>query len=118
MTRLLFVFSTSGYIYSTQQRTLTADGTVYTFTVEQTITFQECEADDINTDASLTAMRVNTSFAYSIFEVEGQILRYAMVTSVGPDPGRVLCTNICFTMSCFHNSALLVYSKFIVFFFL
>ena len=81
-----------GYVYSSEQRTLTADNREIGLTIEQTITFEECEADDINTDASLTAMRVNTTYAYSIYELSGEILRYAMVTSVGPDAGRAPST--------------------------
>lgn len=75
-------------MYSSEQRSLDADGQTIRFSIEQTITYQECEADDINTDASLTAMRMNTTYAYSIFEPQGDILRYAMITNVGPDVGK------------------------------
>ncbi|XP_072165184.1 nidogen-1-like [Diadema setosum] len=91
-----------GYVYSEERRMLQAGSDSVEFTVEQTITFQECEADDINTDASLTAMRMNTSYAYSMFETEEEILRYAMITAVGPDAG--VPTNPCQNNNCDVNA--------------
>eukprot|EP00057_Strongylocentrotus_purpuratus_P013118 XP_011667592.1 PREDICTED: nidogen-1 isoform X1 [Strongylocentrotus purpuratus] len=91
-----------GYVYSSEQRSLDADGQTIRFSIEQTITYQECEADDINTDASLTAMRMNTTYAYSIFEPQGDILRYAMITNVGPDIG--VPTDACQDNNCGTNA--------------
>ncbi|XP_041469712.1 nidogen-1-like [Lytechinus variegatus] len=96
-----------GYVHSSEERELlvnanTADERTISFTIEQTITYEECEADDIDTDASLTAMRMNTTYAYSIFEPQGEILRYAMVTSVGPDIG--VPTDACENNNCGENA--------------
>ena len=69
--------------YST--RTFSVDGRPYTYTVSETITYKECDANPLS---DLPNLRLTVGRAYVVYGETEQIVRYATTNTIGRVAGK------------------------------
>lgn len=73
-----------GMIHSFEDRTLTSGGRVYSLTLEQTINYEDCLADEADFDPILNSMSLQFSYINAFHEDAFPNLRFSMRSSISP----------------------------------
>ncbi|XP_071784784.1 uncharacterized protein [Asterias amurensis] len=73
-----------GVIHTFAKRTLQVDEDTLSYTMDQTIEYDECLGDEADTEYILNFMRTSLTETYVQYEVDENILRFSMVGKVTP----------------------------------
>ena len=79
-----------GVIHTFAKRTLQVGEDTLSYTMDQTIEYDECLGDEADTEYILNFMRTSLTETYVQYEVNENILRFSMVGKVTPASGENL----------------------------
>ena len=82
------VASCPGLIHTFAERSIQVNDDTITYTMDQTIEYDECLADEADSEHSLNFMRVSMTETYLTYGNSEEILRFSMIGKVSPASGR------------------------------
>ena len=83
------MFSLLGIIHSFEDRTVTSGDRVISLTVEQTINYADCLADEVDFDPILNSMSLQFTSVNAFHEDDYPNLRFSMRSSISPTSGEL-----------------------------
>ena len=78
----------TGVIHTFAERSLQINDETMSYTMDQTIEYDECVGDEADTDYTLNFMRLSLTETYLAYERDENILRFSMIGKVSPASGR------------------------------